>query len=223
MNARPREFARENPEILGQAVGEAKTGREILQILQASEFNLKPMTKAILEAVDVALEKGQAGFTVDGKSYLMLYKVTMLDGSGREWQARLKVVSPSDSTERVDSQLYDIGLSKGELASRMLMFAGSDERVEATGLILTNSKEEGKGLGLAMGLATNLMVRDVIRQRKFPQAKLFRVVIGDAARSQAGHDRNQWSGYVAKLIGFHELPEEEWELDNPEFERFFRV
>lgn len=223
MIRRPTELAPDILEQLGQRIGSARSAKEILKVLQDAHFDLKPATAAVLTVVDSALRDGQAEFTLDGKHYLMLYKVTLLDGEGLEWQARLKVVSPNESIVAADSQLFDIGLSKGELASRMLQFQSVDDSVEVSGLILTNAKEEGKGWGLGMGLISNLMVQDVIRRKKFPQAKSFRVVISDSAYSQNRNDRQQWSGYVAKLLGYRELPEEEWDLDNPEYERVFRV
>ncbi len=209
-----------NPELhakLGQQIGSATKPDQILDILQREGYPLKEGTKAVLEAADRLFSNHASlpllqKFTLNGQTYVLRYYLDVAPVGNvypKEWNADprertsiyLSVVYGSGHNLPPMSGAFDTKLRYNEIAVRKWTPDFSQKgKVAISSVSSSRPNYGGQGFSLALGLLSNILIRDCMQRRMFKGCQKVKATIADLS------NRLGWSTNLALMLGFGEPP-----------------
>ena len=189
----------------GKTIGEAKTMSELLKGLKEQNFPVKEGEK-VLQALDSLMGKGglktfprSQEIEISGKKNTVIYSISRAISNVT---VKIQVFSLEFHNEYKGAHQ---DLDSGVGAERAWDFSQSatGERYVVNSITEVRTELEGKGIGMALTLASNVVVNDVISRDLLGNAESVNVCIQDASKSLVGgRQRGQWTTNVAKTLGF---------------------
>jgi hypothetical protein len=141
-----------------------------------------------------------------GKKLKLRYTLTPFR-PGHLMTAKLSLFSanPLEASSKHIVNGMNMRLEENELSAREIVFEPHPTVIEATGEIATRPGYEGNGYAMALGLASNTIIEDVMQRAsgQFDDREVVGVLVDDAhPAAQNSPNRQGWTSKLAKELGY---------------------